>query len=156
MTHTEWLEGVTGGDSPRKIESRTGVPFRTVTSQKNRGTISAENVIKIAIGYGAHPVGALVETGYLDARYAETIDPKMAARLLSEGEVADEVLRRMKLGVKSDVLTTDINVVADERSNARRLHVTPVGDDEDDGIPFDAVADSSPEEGDGDPGSYEP
>ena len=143
MEHTEWLKKTSGDDSVRAAALTADLPQRTLAYQVNAGHISAENVIKIAIGYGVHPVGALVETGYLDAKYAETIDPKMAARLLSEEEVADEVLRRMKLGVKSDVLTTDINVVTEERSNVHRLNVTPVGDDD---VPLDAVAYSGPDE----------
>lgn len=147
MNHTEWLEQTAGDDSPREIEVKTGVPYRTVQNQRSNNRFSAENVIKIAIGYGAHPVGALVDTGYLDAKYAKTVDPAIAIRLVTEDQLADEVLRRMKIGPDTDALTTPIDDLAARRSNMPAP-----------GVDWAAygVADSSPEEGEGHPGDYEP
>lgn len=131
MTHTEWLDKITGGDSPRKIAAKTGIPFRTVDSQRSRNNISAENVIKIAVGYEVHPVGALVETGYLEAKYAKTIDPRVAARLLSEEELTDEVLYRLKLGTQTDNFHTPVDELAARRnSNTSPMYVAPLSDDE--------------------------
>ncbi|MEB3023444.1 MULTISPECIES: hypothetical protein [Mycolicibacter] len=96
MQHTEWLSATAKGDSRREIGRRSGISFRTIADQIDRGRISAENVIAIAIGYGQHPVTALVDCEYLPAHFAGTADPVAALREASVDELAEETLRRMK------------------------------------------------------------
>lgn len=115
MEHSEWLHATTNGDSAREIGRRTGISFRTITSQITRNNISAENVIEIAAEYGRHPVRALVDCGYLGASYATTTDPATALRMVSEEDLADEVLRRMKLDGEHEAFTTPVSDL-----NARR------------------------------------
>ena len=67
MKHSEWLTTTTG-DSVRNVAITIGVAPRTLATQLEKERISPENVIKIAEAYEAHPVGALVATGYLDTR----------------------------------------------------------------------------------------
>lgn len=142
MNNSEWLEKVTNSASVNAAANRAGIVQRTLSRQVERGEISAENVIAIAIAYGAHPVRALVDTGYLDEKYARTVDPMTALRSVTEGQLADEVLRRMKLGLKTDEFTTDINEVeARRRSKQQKPVSTP-----DDVMPVSAVADDSPDE----------
>lgn len=109
MEHTNWIAEIAGGDSGNEVARKSGVPGRTIAHQIKTGRVSAENVIAIAIGYGRHPVGALVATGYLDEQYAREIDPATALREVSEEDLADEVLRRMKLGLGAGVFDVPID-----------------------------------------------
>jgi len=109
MDHIEWLARITKGDSARGIGRTAGISFRTIADQIERGRISAENVIAVAIGYGAHPVTALVECGYIPANYAAEADPVAALRTVSEDDLAEEVLWRMKLVGDHCVLTAPID-----------------------------------------------
>ncbi len=95
MKHSEWLTTTTG-DSVRNVAITIGVAPRTLATQLEKERISPENVIKIAEAYEAHPVGALVATGYLDTRWAEGIDPEMAVRELTDEQLANEILRRLR------------------------------------------------------------
>lgn len=109
MEHKDWIGQLTTGDSLREISRKTGISYSTVNVQLKNGTISAENVIAIAVAYGTHPVRALVDTGYLDEKYARSVDPMTALRSTPEDQLAEEILRRMKLGVTTEALTTDVN-----------------------------------------------
>ncbi|HCD4228900.1 TPA: hypothetical protein NBQ01_002176 [Corynebacterium striatum] len=151
MNNSEWLEKVTNNASVNAAANRAGIVQRTLSRQVERGEISAENVTAIAIAYGAHPVRALVDTGYLDEKYARTVDPMTALRTVTEDQLADEVLRRMKIGVKTDALTTPADELAARRSNKPAARVDP--SDYDDGTVRDFdydeseyAADSSPDE----------
>lgn len=136
MNHKDWLETITD-DSVLAISKAIGTANSTLVAQLNKQKISPENVIRIAEHYGHHPVDALVETGYLDKRWAKAIAPLQALREVSEDDLADEVLRRMKLGQNSGALKQPVDELA-----ARRA------------LDFDqAVADSSPTEPE--PGSQE-
>lgn len=153
MNNSEWLEKVTNNASVNAAANRAGIVQRTLSRQVERGEISAENVIAIAIAYGAHPIRALVDTGYLDEKYARTVDPMTALRSVTEDQLADEVLRRMKRGLKTDVLTTDINDLASRRSGAPVSGPSDSLHDDDDGVvrefdydPDEYAADSSPNE----------
>jgi len=114
MRHSEWLERITGAASPRTIGRQTGISFRTVTDQTAREALTAENVIRIAEAYGAHPVRALVDCGYLAADYAVTVDPFTALREVSDDELAEEVLRRMKVGGERPALSEPMDNVVTE------------------------------------------
>lgn len=109
MDHIEWLSATAKDDSSRVIGRRSGVSFRTIADQIERGRISAENVIAIAIGYDVYPVTALIDCDYLPAQYATKADPVAALREVSEDALAEEVLRRMKLVGDHTVFTTPID-----------------------------------------------
>lgn len=100
MNHKDWLETITSG-SVLAISKAIGTANSTLVAQLNKQKISPENVIRIAEQYGFHPVDALVDTGYIDKRWAKAITPLQALREVSEDDLADEVLRRMKLGQNS-------------------------------------------------------
>lgn len=150
MEHTEWLTQITGNDSEREIGRRSGIAFRTINSQVKRGRLSAEVVIRVATGYGKSPVRALVDTDYLDEQWAETVDPITALRQVSEEDLADEVLRRMKLPGTHEEFDTPVDELDARRaakSNGRGIYPTP------DVLPEGYVADSTdtePEMGDDD------
>lgn len=111
MNHTTWIETTTDGATPREIGRLTGISYRTIQEQKNRGKISAENVIKIAEAYDHHPVTALIDTGFLDERWSTATDTRAALRAATEHELADEVLDRMLKGPKTDAFTTPIDEI---------------------------------------------
>lgn len=143
MNHSDWVEQISDGDAVNAVATKAGLVHRTFARQVERGHISAENVIAIAIAYEHHPVGALVDTGYLDAKWAEQVDPARALHTVTEDDLADEVLRRMKLGVERDgPLDTPVDELA------QRRHVTPDSYDDDtpgeEDLPY--AADSSPDE----------
>lgn len=152
MNNSEWLEQVTNNASVNAAANRAGIVQRTLSRQVERGEISAENVIAIAIAYGAHPVRALVDNGYLDEKYARTVDPMTALRSVTEDQLADEVLRRMKLGLKTSALTTGIDDLAQRRKGTPVSGPSDSLQDEDDGTVMDwddsipHAADSSPDE----------
>lgn len=125
MEHTEWLASVTDRDSARTIAKRSGVPGRTVLNQMEKGRLSAENVIRIADGYGQSPVRALVDTGFIDEQWAETVDPITALRQVSEEDLADEVLRRMKLPGAHEVLDTPVDELDARRGEKSNDQVPP-------------------------------
>lgn len=115
MKHQNWIDATCGSDSVRRIAIESGLPQRTLANQVEKDAISAENVIKIAIAYDAHPVRALVDTGYLDEKYARSIDPATAVKEVSEEVLANEVLERMHRGLQTDALTTPVDELASRR-----------------------------------------
>lgn len=117
MEHTEWLKAIAGTDSARTISKKSGVPNRTVLNQMDKGTISAENVIKIAEGYGKSPVRALVNTGYLDEEWAQSVDPETAIWQLTEEQIAEHVLERMKLPGTHQSFETPVDELAARRTS---------------------------------------
>ena len=143
MKHTEWLENITGGDAVNAVAKTAGIVPRTFARQVERDHIDAENVIAIALAYGHHPVGALVDTEYLDEKWATQVDPTHALQQVTEEQLANEVLRRMKIGQANGALNTPIDELT--TNNVHPLHPD---------MPDDAVADSSPEVG-GTPDDYE-
>lgn len=124
MKHTEWLHRVTDGDTINAVARKANIVPRTFARQVDRNHIDAESIIAVAVAYGSHPVRALIDTDYLEEHWAAGIDPVAAIREVTEEQLAHEVLRRMKIGVESDALTTPIDELP-------HLH---------------AVADSSPDE----------
>ncbi len=100
MEHRAWLEKITD-DSVLAISKSIGVANSTLVAQLNKQKISADNVVKIAEHYDLHPVGALIDTGYIHERWARTVDPVQALREVTEDQLAGEVLRRMKMGQNS-------------------------------------------------------
>ena len=115
MEHITWLNETTGNSSINAIAHKSGLVQRTLSRQVEKDAISAENVIKIAIAYDAHPVRALVDTGYLDEKYARSIDPATAVKEVSEEVLANEVLERMHRGLQTDALTTPVDELATRR-----------------------------------------
>lgn len=125
MDHKEWLEKITG-DSVNAIAKRIEVKQRTLAAQLDRDDLPPENVIKIAEHYGIHPVGALVETGYLDEKWASQIDPFLAVRKLTDEQILEEILRRMKLPGDHREFTTPVDELIEERGNVTHMRHTDV------------------------------
>ncbi len=126
MEHSEWLQKVSKGDSINASANKAGIQQRTLARQVDREHIDAESVIALAIAYGIHPVGALVETEYLDEKWANQIDPFLAVRKLTDEQILEEILRRMKLPGDHREFTTPVDELIEERGNVTPLPHTDV------------------------------
>lgn len=129
-THEEWLRNVTNGDSNREIDRRTGINYSALGRKlRNNGKLSAEYVLAIARGYGLSEVQSLIDTGHLPPREANQ-------------ETAEEIAARIERDVRT------LARMAENNSNIVTLRPRREYDPTQ-GIPDDAVADSSPDtEGD--------
>lgn len=115
----EWLSTLTT-DSLNEISQKSGIPERTFYNQLGKGTLSMENVVKIAEAYDAHPLGALIQAGYVHPRWQEIGDRLAALRQCSPRELADEMVRRIEEAEEhhDDVpeeFTTEISHIGDRR-----------------------------------------
>lgn len=126
MEHSEWLQKVSKGDSINASANKAGIQQRTLARQVDREHIDAESVIALAIAYGIHPVGALVETEYLDEKWANQIDPFLAVRKLTDEQILEEILRRMKLPGDHREFTTPVDELIEERGNVTPMRHTDV------------------------------
>lgn len=138
MDHSTWI-ATKINDSVRNIAITAGVPPRTLATQLEKERITPENIIKIAEAFDIHPVGALIDTGYLNARWGKKVDPVVAAQQLTDKQITDEILRRLS-EVRGDhsEFRTPVDELAQRRSNSSGAGV--------EGVPYGAVADSSPDE----------
>lgn len=131
MEHTEWFAKITSGDSTNEVARRSGIPTRTLAHQLNGGELKPENIIKIAEAYNESPVYALVDLGFISARWVTEPGIITALSRATDEQLTDELLRRLRL----------IDDMPVDELAERHLH---------------AVADESPEEGEGYPDDYEP
>lgn len=138
MDHSTWITTKIN-DSVRNIAITAGIPQRTLATQLEKERITPENVIKIAEAFDLNPVGALVDTGYLDAKWGKQVDPVIAAQQLTDKQITDEILRRLsEVRGNHDEFRTPVDELAERRSNTSVSGVV--------GVPYGAVADSSPDE----------
>lgn len=96
--HTEWFNRITNNASGRTAATAAGIPIATLNRQIGRNEISAENVIAIARAYGARPVAALVQTGYLEPSEAGDVTIAEVAELLSD----QDMIRIMAYRINKD------------------------------------------------------
>lgn len=139
MNFPEWLTQTTT-DSRGDVAARVGLPLRTLQYQlRNRPKI--ETVIAIADAYGHSPFVALVDLGYVDARWLSDLEDNVTAALMAAtpDQLTDEILRRLNLG--SSDFDTPVDDLAARRSNTAPPPIGDVGHDE---RPL-RVADSSPD-----------
>lgn len=117
---------------------RADIPKRTVQSQIASGNMSVENIVRIAAAYSYHPLRALIDWSVIDESWAMRPDVKLALRIASEDDLADEILGRLSQLPNGGALTLPIDELAQRHSNITSQSV--------DGVPYGAVADSSPDE----------
>lgn len=137
MNLTQWIEQVTGGATPQEIAKAAKLPVRTVQHQLSTGRMSLENKILIGVAYRHHPMRTLVEWEIVNPEWASVPDIEAALRIAGEEQLADEVLRRMLIG-KAEAFNVTVDELARRRSNTQQSSV--------EGVPYGAVADSSPDE----------
>lgn len=157
MNTTEWLANITD-DSHTAIAAKAGISDRTLRHQIGKGSISVENVVRIANAYGQNPLRILINMGLADESWARIEDIEGALRRATDQQLTDEFLRRLKIAPnpKWDEPIGDLEAARQARqSNTQGEDTTPAVRDAWDDMPADAVADDSPEEG-GTPDDYEP
>lgn len=135
MEQIEWFKRVTRGDSAREIARRTNLNNRTVARQIGNEEFSTDVIIKVAEAYDESPVIALVDLGFMSARWISEPGVLTALTRASDEQLTDELLRRLRL--LPDEPITD---VADMRKAQRDGSVVEF----DSRVPH--AADSSPDE----------
>lgn len=155
MNLDEVLAKITS-DSGRTIARKAGINERTFLHQVSNGKMPLENLIKVASAYGASPIRALIDLGEIDEAWTRVPDIDAALRLADDEQLTDELLRRIKASPNPmwDEPVGDLEARRRAKeSNAPAKDVPPAWDGE--GMPPDAVADSSPEIG-GSPDDLDP
>lgn len=97
MEHVQWFKRLTNNDSALSASKKADPPLNnaTLSRQLNKGIFSAENVIALARGYGQSPIGELIKTGYLRAEEFTGQSPELAAQLLPDRSLIQELARRI-------------------------------------------------------------
>lgn len=145
-THTEWFKRVTRNDSNRRAADLASISPVTLGRQLKANELSADLIIKIAQAYNESPVVALVDLGFVSARWLQEVGTTTALTRASDEELTDELLRRLRL--------LDDQPIDDLAARRAGAPVSGPRDsvDDDDGIvrEFDweepHAADSSPDE----------
>ncbi|MCT1450614.1 hypothetical protein [Corynebacterium sp. p3-SID1194] len=112
MEHTEWMKRVTRGDSYRRVAELAGVNDRTLANQMRAGELRPELVIKIAEAYEESPVIALVDLGFMSARWITEPGVVTALSRATDEQLTDELLRRLRL-----IEDVPVDELAQRRSN---------------------------------------
>lgn len=133
MTHLEWFTKITAGDSVREVARRSSIPPKTLANQVNAGELKADLIIKIAEAYDESPVIALVDLGFMSAKWITEPGVVTALTRASDEQLTNELLGRLRL-----IEDVPVDELAAKRSNKQQAPVDP--------MPYDAVADSSPDE----------
>jgi len=133
-THTDWYKRVTRGDSNRHVSSQAKISDATLGRQLKANELSADLIIKIAQAYNESPVIALVDLGFISAKWMQEVGTTTALTRASDEELTDELLRRLRL-----IEDEPIDHLAERRKKARMSNPS-------DSMPLGAVAYSGPDE----------
>lgn len=141
-THKEWFARVTRGDSNRQASERAEISNVTLGRQLKQNELSADLIIKIAQAYEESPVVALVDMGFISARWLSEYGSTTALTRASDEELTNELLRRLQLLSDEPV---------DDLAARRKAEIMSDADDMNDGTvkPFnysEYAADSSEDE----------
>ena len=133
-THNEWFKRVTRNDSNRRAADLADISPVTLGRQLKANELSADLIIKIAQAYDESPVVALVDLGFISARWMQEVGTTTALTRASDEELTDELLRRLRL-----IEDEPIDHLAERRKKARMSNPS-------DSMPESAVAYSGPDE----------
>ena len=134
------MQRITRGDSYRRIAELAGINDRTLANQMRAGELKPEMIIKIAEAYEESPVYALVDLGYISARWVTEPGVVTALNRATDEQLTDQLLLRLKL-----IEDVPADELAARRSNTRDSDVEP--------LPYAANRrELEPEEGDDDYG----
>ena len=96
MKHADWFSELPSSPSIRAASKKTGIQVTTLARQLNRGTIPAENVIKLCQAYGKSPITGLIETGYISPQNFQKSDIiAYALQNATNQQIANEFTRRL-------------------------------------------------------------
>ncbi|WEV53002.1 hypothetical protein [Bifidobacterium sp. ESL0704] len=90
----EWLRRLTHDDSINKISRLSRIPYTTLYKRFKLDTLTTDEIIAIARGYGMNPVEALVQTNVIGKEEASDVRGDNALRLSSIKDIAAEIVRR--------------------------------------------------------------
>lgn len=133
-THSEWFKRVTRNDSNRRAADLADISPVTLGRQLKANELSADLIIKIAQAYDESPVVALVDLGFISARWMQEVGTTTALTRATDEELTDELLRRLRL-----IEDEPIDHLAERRKKARMSNPS-------DSMPEGAVAYSGPDE----------
>ena len=133
-THSEWFKRVTRNDSNRRAADLADISPVTLGRQLKANELSADLIIKIAQAYNESPVIALVDLGFISAKWMQEVGTTPALTRASDEELTDELLRRLRL-----IEDEPIDHLAERRKKARMSNPS-------DSMPEGAVAYSGPDE----------
>lgn len=162
MNINEWFRTITNGESQRTVAQKINVQQSKLSRQLNAGHLDPELIRDITRAYGTKAGDALLATGFLSPDDLELIGVEEALRHATNSQILAELDRRLdpeaRRLYRAEGVDDVVDLADDFDADAQvfdfpHVDVAPVGED---GVPLDAVADSSPEEEDGDPGAYEP
>ena len=108
--HLEWFERTTRNDSNRTVAAKAGISDATLGRQLRDGALKADAIISIAEAYDESPVFALVDLGFISARWTQDIGVMSALGKVTDEELTDELLRRLRL-----LDTTPVDDLAERR-----------------------------------------
>lgn len=142
MDSKEWIATVTGGDTTRSIAKKIDIAHTTIARQVTANSLTEANIIAISRAYGANPVDEFIRLGILDESEVENSTLSALRRATNE-QILEELQARS---------STDGYHFTDAGYSDNVIHLGAASSY----YPEDAVADDSPEEGDGLPDDYEP
>lgn len=131
----QWLSTFRGQDSDRQIALDSGLPPTTLARQLREGTVTVETAVKIARAHQVSVVPALLALGVLTERDLEAYASQMKMELITDEELAAEVLKRMKRG--GEIWDSPVSQVEDDLQVRRAQKESDLGA---------FAADSSPDE----------
>lgn len=142
--HEFWFRKVTRHDSNRQVADNAGISAATLGRQLKAGELSADIIIKIAEAYDESPIVALVDLGFMSAKWITEHGTVTALSKATDEELTDELLRRLQL-----ISDQPVDQLAERRSNKIRADVDL------DSYDLPMAANHAPEEQEGAPGDYE-
>ncbi|MCT1411690.1 helix-turn-helix domain-containing protein [Corynebacterium sanguinis] len=137
MQLLEWLHSLPESPTPSQAADHAGVSKATFLRHVKRDETTAEYAITIARAYNVNPIDALIDLGMLDEQELKRAAARYSGQRMTNQELLDEIMRR-----------SDPEAVYLFGGDADVIDISDT--------PLHAVADSSPEEGEGFPGDYEP
>ena len=142
MTHNEWFARITGGASGAAAAAKAEIPVASLNRHLAAGQLTPAEVIALCRAYDTSPVEGLAATGHLTSEEATGVPADAIAELLSD----QDLIRTLAYRVNTDPAVWfgtfgELAEGAEESQGRSNTHLRAV-----DPMPYDAVADSSPDE----------
>lgn len=119
----QWLSSFRGHDSDRQIALNSGLPPTTLARQLREETVTVETAVKIARAYQVSAVPGLLALEVLVEQDLEGYAAQVKMELLTDEQLAAEVLKRMKRG--SELWDRPISQVDDDLQQLREQRDKP-------------------------------
>lgn len=157
MDIQDWLSTLPGSPTPSQAADKAGVSKATLLRHVNKGQTTAEYVISIARAHGVNEIEALIDLEIVDANAVLELGIDKALDLATNRQLLAAIERRTdpefqkSVGIRPGIINPDFRTLDDL---AKRRHTTPETPPHVQDYPYDAVADSSPDEEEGDDHDY--